>query len=190
MEGAIDALPAGFAEIDLLVNNASLARGLEPALFTWLDDGEAMVDTKMKGLLYMTRAVLPGMLDRAAETGTASILNMASMASSVKGFVNRTAYGATKAAVIGLTKAIAADFVGRGIRCNALCPGTVDTPSLRGRIAAAADPVQAEKDFIARQPMGRLATVEDIVPMVVYLLSDESRFVSGQAMLVDGGVTI
>ena len=92
--------------------------------------------------------------------------------------------------MIGLTKAIAADFVGRGIRCNALCPGTVDTPSLRGRIAAAADPAQAERDFIARQPMGRLATVGDITPMVVYLLSDESRFVSGQAMLVDGGVTI
>ena len=88
------------------------------------------------------------------------------------------------------TKAVAADFVKQGIRCNALCPGTVDTPSLRGRIASAADPVQAERDFIARQPMGRLATVEDIAPMVVYLLSDESRFVTGQAMLVDGGVTI
>ena len=115
---------------------------------------------------------------------------MASMASSIKGFPNRCAYGASKGAVIGLTKAIAADYVKAGLRCNALCPGTVDTPSLRGRIAAAADPVQAEKDFIARQPMGRLATVDDITPMVVYLLSDESRFVTGQAVLVDGGVTI
>lgn len=141
-------------------------------------------------MMRLTRAVLPGMLKRAEQTGTASILNMASMASSIKGFANRTAYGATKGAVIGLTKAIAADFVKQGIRCNALCPGTVDTPSLRGRIASAADPVQAEKDFIARQPMGRLATVDDITPMVVYLLSDESRFVSGQALLVDGGVTI
>lgn len=141
-------------------------------------------------MMQMTRAFLPGMLDRAREGGTASILNMASVASSVKGFVNRTAYGATKAAVIGMTKAIAADFVKDGIRCNALCPATVDTPSLRGRIAAAADPVQAEKDFIARQPMGRLASVEDIAPMVVYLLSDESRFVTGQAVLVDGGVMI
>ncbi|MFO1105951.1 MAG: SDR family oxidoreductase [Amaricoccus sp.] len=141
-------------------------------------------------MMRMIRACLPGMLDRAGGTGTASILNMASMASSIKGFVNRTAYGASKAAVIGLTKAVAADFVTRGLRCNALCPGTVDTPSLRGRIAAAADPVQAERDFIARQPMGRLATVDDITPMVVYLLSDESRFVSGQALLVDGGVTI
>lgn len=151
---------------------------------------ERSVALNVTSMVRLTRAVLPGMLERADETGTASILNMASMASSVKGFVNRTAYGATKAAVIGLTKAIAADFVGRGIRCNALCPGTVDTPSLRGRIAAAADPAQAERDFIARQPMGRLATVGDITPMVVYLLSDESRFVSGQAMLVDGGVTI
>ncbi|HQY43129.1 MAG TPA: SDR family oxidoreductase [Paracoccaceae bacterium] len=141
-------------------------------------------------MMQMTRAFLPGMLDRATEGGTASILNMASVASSVKGFVNRTAYGATKAAVIGMTKAIAADFVKDGIRCNALCPATVDTPSLRGRIAAAADPVQAEKDFIARQPMGRLASVEDITPMVAYLLSDESRFVTGQAVLVDGGVMI
>lgn len=141
-------------------------------------------------MMRLTRAVLPGMLKRAEQTGTASILNMASMASSIKGFANRTAYGATKGAVIGLTKAIAADFVKQGIRCNALCPGTVDTPSLRGRIASATDPVQAEKDFIARQPMGRLATVDDITPMVVYLLSDESRFVSGQALLVDGGVTI
>ena len=89
-----------------------------------------------------------------------------------------------------MAASIAADFVAQGIRCNALCPGTVDTPSLRGRIAAAADPVQAEKDFIARQPMGRLATVDDLTPMIVYLLSDASSFVTGQAMLVDGGVTI
>ncbi|MBP7240965.1 SDR family oxidoreductase [Amaricoccus sp.] len=141
-------------------------------------------------MMRLTRAVLPGMLARAAETGSASILNMSSMASSIKGFPNRCAYGASKAAVIGLTKAIAADYVRQGIRCNALCPGTVDTPSLRGRIAGAADPVQAEKDFIARQPMGRLATVDDMTGMVVYLLSDESRFITGQALLVDGGVTI
>ena len=141
-------------------------------------------------MMRLTRAVLPGMLARAAETGSAAILNMASMASSIKGFPNRCAYGASKAAVIGLTKAIAADYVRQNIRCNALCPGTVDTPSLRGRIAAAADPAQAEQDFIARQPMGRLATVDDMTPMVVYLLSDESRFVTGQALSVDGGVTI
>ncbi|MDO5605432.1 MAG: SDR family oxidoreductase [Paracoccus sp. (in: a-proteobacteria)] len=154
------------------------------------EDWSFAFDLNVTAMMRLTRACLPGMRERARQTGTASILNMASMASSIKGFVNRTAYGASKAAVIGLTKAIAADFVTEGIRCNALCPGTVDTPSLRGRIAAAADPVQAEKDFIARQPMGRLATVDDITPMVLYLLSDDSRFVTGQAMLVDGGVTI
>lgn len=153
-------------------------------------DWDFSFDLNVKSMLRTCRAFLPGMLERAQETGTASLLNMASMASSIKGFPNRTLYGATKAAVIGLTKAIAVDFVKTGLRCNALCPGTVDTPSLRGRIASAADPVQAEKDFIARQPMGRLATTDDITPMVVFLLSDESRFVTGQACLVDGGCTI
>lgn len=147
-------------------------------------------DLNVTAQMRMIRAFLPALLSRAGKTGAVSVVNMASMCSSVKGFVNRTTYGATKAAVIGLTKAVAADYVKQGLRCNAVCPGTVDTPSLRGRIAEAADPVQAEKDFIARQPMGRLATVEDIAPLVVYLLSDESRFMTGQAVLVDGGVTI
>ena len=187
--GAIAATAGRVGRLDGLFNCAGMVA--QGSLLDLTDeDWDRSVALNVTAMMRLTRAVLPGMLDRASETGTASILNMASMASSVKGFVNRTAYGATKAAVIGLTKAIAADFVGRGIRCNALCPGTVDTPSLRGRIAAAADPAQAERDFIARQPMGRLATVGDITPMVVYLLSDESRFVSGQAMLVDGGVTI
>lgn len=154
------------------------------------EDWELSMTLNVTSMVRLTRACLPGMLQRAEATGSASILNMASMASSIKGFVNRAAYGATKAAVIGLTKSIAADFVKQGIRCNALCPGTVDTPSLRGRIAAAADPLQAEKEFIARQPMGRLAVVGDLTPMVVYALSDESRFMTGQSILVDGGVTI
>ncbi len=154
------------------------------------DDWALSFDINVTSMVRMCRAFLPGMIERAKVVGSVPILNMASMASSIKGFPNRAAYGATKAAVIGLTKSIAADFVAQGIRCNALCPGTVDTPSLRGRIAAAADPVQAEKDFIARQPMGRLATVDDLTPMIVYLLSDASSFVTGQAMLVDGGVTI
>ncbi|MGB3178185.1 MAG: SDR family oxidoreductase [Albidovulum sp.] len=154
------------------------------------EDWARSFDLNVTSMVRMSRAFLPGMITRAEQTGSTTILNMASMASSIKGFVNRAAYGATKAAVIGLTKSIAADFVTQGIRCNALCPGTVDTPSLRGRIAAAADPVQAEKDFIARQPMGRLATVDDMTPMILYLLSDDSRYVTGQAFLVDGGVTI
>jgi len=155
------------------------------------EDWDRSFDINVKSMYRMTQAFLPGMLARASASGASvSIINMASMASSIKGFVNRCAYGATKAAVIGLTKSLAADYVRLGLRCNALCPGTVDTPSLRGRIAAAADPVQAEKDFIARQPVGRLATVDDITPLVVYLASDESQFVTGQALLVDGGVTI
>ena len=154
------------------------------------EDWNFSVELNITSIMRMTRAFLPGLLEQAKVSGGSSILNMASMASSIKGFPNRTAYGATKAAVIGLTKAVAADFVEQGIRCNALCPGTVDTPSLQERINNAADPVQAKKDFIARQPMGRLATVDDISSLVVYLLSDESRFVTGQAWLVDGGVTI
>jgi NAD(P)-dependent dehydrogenase (short-subunit alcohol dehydrogenase family) len=144
------------------------------------------MDLNVGSMHRVTRVFLPGML----AAGGGSIINMASMASSIKGFANRCVYGASKAAVIGLTKSIAADYVRQGIRCNAVCPGTVDTPSLRGRIAAAADPVQAERDFIARQPMGRLALVDDVTPLLVYLASDESAFVTGQAMLVDGGVTI
>lgn len=154
-------------------------------------DWDQSFELNVKSMFRMTRAFLPGMLAKAQTPGVSvSVINMASMASSVKGFTNRCAYGATKAAVIGLTKSLAADYVKQGLRANALCPGTVDTPSLRGRIASAADPVQAEKDFIARQPMGRLALVDDIAPMVVYLASDESRFVTGQTLLVDGGVTI
>lgn len=154
------------------------------------EDWEFSVNLNVTSMMRMCRAFLPGMIEQAKVTGSASVLNMASMASSIKGFPMRTAYGATKAAVIGLSKGIAADFVKQGIRCNTVCPGTVDTPSLRGRIDSAPDPVQAQKDFIARQPMGRLAEVNDITPMIVYLLSDESAFVTGQSLLVDGGVTI
>jgi 2-keto-3-deoxy-L-fuconate dehydrogenase len=189
-DAAVRALAAQLPALDGLFNCAGFVHEgtiLQCDEAAW----DFSFDLNVKGAYRVTRAFLPAMLDKLAATGgSASILNMASMASSVKGFPNRFAYGATKAAVIGMTKAIAADYVTRGLRCNALCPGTVDTPSLRGRIAAAADPAAAEKAFIARQPMGRLATVDDITPQVVYLLSDESRFVSGQAVLVDGGVTI
>ncbi|HUN92189.1 MAG TPA: SDR family oxidoreductase [Burkholderiaceae bacterium] len=182
---AIDAARAAAGPVDVLFNCAGMV-----ADGTVLDgdesDWDLSFELNVKSMYRTCRAFLPAMLER----GGGSIVNMASMASSIKGFPRRCAYGATKAAVIGLTKAIAADYVTRGIRCNAVCPGTVDTPSLRGRIAAAPDPVAAEKAFIARQPMGRLATVEDIVPVIVYLASDESKFVTGQALSVDGGVTI
>ena len=134
----------------------------------------------------MIRAVLPKMVAK----GGGSIINMASVCSSIKGLPNRFVYGASKAAVIGLTKSVAADFVGKGIRCNAICPGTVDTPSLKDRINAFADPVEARKAFIARQPMGRLAKPEEIAPFVVFLGSDESAFATGNAYNVDGGITI
>ena len=149
-------------------------------------DWDFSFDLNVKSMYRVTRAFLPGML--AQQKG--SIINMASIASSLRGLPNRLAYGTTKAAVLGFTKAIAADFVKQGIRCNAVCPGTVDTPSLQGRINAFADPVQARKDFIARQPMGRLATVDDITPLLIYLASDESSFATGVAFSVDGGMTI
>lgn len=187
---AVAALASSMPALDALFNCAGMvANGsvLECSEADW----DLSFDLNVKSMFRMTRAFLPGMLAKAAaEQVSVSIINMASMASSIKGFANRCAYGATKAAVIGLTKSLAADYVKAGLRANALCPGTVDTPSLRGRIASAADPVQAEKDFIARQPMGRLALVDDIAPMVVYLASDESRFMTGQTLLVDGGVTI
>ena len=134
----------------------------------------------------MIQAVLPKML----EQGGGSIINMASVCSSVKGLPNRFIYGASKAAVIGLTKSVAADFVAKGIRCNAICPGTVDTPSLQDRINSEADPVQARKNFVARQPMGRIAQAHEIAPIVVFLASDEAAFATGNAYMVDGGMTI
>lgn len=185
----IKALAARTAPLDVLFNCAGMVHN--GSVLECSDTDWAMsFDLNVTSMHSMIRAFLPGMLERAQQTQSASIINMASMASSIKGFPNRYAYGATKAAVIGLSKAIAADFVAKGLRCNTLCPGTVDTPSLRGRIAASPDPVAAEKNFIARQPIGRLATVDDITPMVVFLASDESRFVTGRNLLVDGGVTI
>jgi 2-keto-3-deoxy-L-fuconate dehydrogenase len=137
------------------------------------------------------QAAIPKMVEHFEKTGThASIINIASICGSIKGLPNRFVYGASKAAVIGLTKSIAADFVTKGIRCNAVCPGTVDTPSLQDRINAYPDPVEARKMFVARQPMGRLAQAEEIAPIVVFLASDESVFATGNAYCVDGGMTI
>jgi len=149
-------------------------------------DFDFSVNLNVRSMYLMIRAFLPGMLD----AGRGSIVNMSSVCSSLKGLPNRFIYGTTKAAVIGLTRQVAADFVGRGIRCNAICPGTIESPSLEERIAAAEDPEAARRDFIARQPMGRLGTPEEIAAMVVYLASDESAYTTGSVMVVDGGITI
>ena len=144
------------------------------------------LNLNVRAQFWSIQAALPKMLAQ----GGGSIINMASVCSSIKGLPNRFIYGTTKAAVIGLTKSVAADYVADGIRCNAICPGTVDTPSLQDRINANADPVAARQAFIARQPMGRLAQAHEIAPLVVFLASDESVFVTGQAYAADGGITI
>jgi 2-keto-3-deoxy-L-fuconate dehydrogenase len=149
-------------------------------------DWDFSFNLNVRSHYVVIRTFLPGML----AAGGGSIINVASVAGSIKGIANRFAYGASKAAVIGLTKSVAIDYVKQGIRCNALCPGTVDTPSLGDRINAFADPVQARKDFIARQPMGRLATAEELAELSVFLASDESVFMTGQAVIMDGGITI
>lgn len=148
-------------------------------------------DLNVTSMYRTIRAVLPGMLAR----GKGSIVNMASVASSVKGAPNRCAYGTTKAAVIGLTKSVAADFVSRGVRCNAVCPGTVQTPSLDGRIEQLSasfdgDVDKARAAFVARQPIGRLGTAEEIAALVVHLASDESSYTTGAAYVIDGGWSI
>jgi 2-keto-3-deoxy-L-fuconate dehydrogenase len=183
-DGAVARLAAAEPAIDVLFNCAGYVHG-----GTVLDctdaDWDLAFDLNVRSMFRTIRAWLPGMLER----GKGSIVNMASAASSVKGAANRFVYGTTKAAVIGLTKSIAADYVGRGIRCNAICPATVDTPSLHQRIASAGDPEAAHRAFLARQPMGRFATAEEIAALVLYLASDESGFTTGIAHVIDGGWT-
>ena len=142
-------------------------------------------ELNVKAQYRMIRAFLPGMLSN----GGGSIINMASVSSSVKGIVQRAVYGASKAAVIGLTKSVSADYLRDGVRCNCICPGTVQSPSLDDRINAFEDPIQARKDFIARQPLGRLGTAEEIAAIAVYLASDESAYTTGQPFIIDGGIT-
>ena len=154
-------------------------------------DWDFSFNLNVRAMYMATKCALPKMLGRFEKSGAgASIINMASIAGSIKGLPNRCAYGASKAAVVGLTKAVAADYVQKGIRCNAIAPGTVDTPSLHERIGAFADPEEARKMFIARQPMGRLAKPEEIAPLVVFLASDEAAFVTGNVYSCDGGMTI
>ena len=179
---AVHSLVAGLGPLDIVVNCAG-----------WVHDGTILdcdaaawdrsFDLNARAVFEVSRAALPGMLDR----GAGSIINIASIVSSEKGAPRRFAYGASKAAIIGMTKAGAADYVTKGIRCNAVCPGTVDSPSLRGRLAATGDFDTAHKAFVARQPMGRLGKPEEIAELVSYLAGDLSAFTTGQAFAVDGG---
>jgi 2-keto-3-deoxy-L-fuconate dehydrogenase len=179
---SIDGVLAAAGPLDVLCNCAGfVANG------TILDCNERdwafSLELNVTSMYRIIKRTLPGMLER----GAGSVINISSIASSIKGVPNRFAYGATKAAIIGLTKSVAADFVARGIRCNAICPGTVDTPSLHERLQATGDYDKAWEEFVARQPMGRLGAADEIAALAVYLASDESAFTTGQPHIVDGG---
>ena len=182
---AIDSMAAELPAPQILLNCAGFVHHgtvLECTDKEW----DFAFNLNVRSMYYTIAALLPRMI----EQGGGSIINIASVAGSIKGIANRFVYGASKAAVIGLTKSIAIDYVKHGIRCNAVCPGTIDTPSLGDRINAFADPVQARKDFIARQPMGRLGNAEEIADLCVYLASDDSVFMTGQTVIIDGGVSL
>lgn len=184
---AINALASGLPSVNVLFNCAGfVASG--SLLDSSDDDWELSLALNVTAMMRLTRALLPAMIKR----GGGSIINMASVASSLKGVPNRCAYGTTKAAVIGLTKSIAADFVTQGIRCNAICPGTVDSPSLRQRIRDQArqqgrPEAEVYAEFLARQPLGRLGTSEEIAALATYLAADESAYTTGTAQVIDGG---
>lgn len=183
-KSAIQKMISSMAAIDVLFNCAGFVHS-GTVLDATDEQWEAAFDLNVRSQFWTIQAALPDMLAKK----NASIINMASVVS-IKGLPNRFVYGASKAAVIGLTKSVAADYVTQGIRCNAICPGTVDTPSLADRINVYEDPVEARKSFIARQPMGRLAQAHEIAPLIVFLASDESAFVTGQSYGIDGGMTI
>lgn len=180
---AVETAVAEIGPVDVLFNCAGFVHG-----GTVLDmedaDLDFAIDLNVRAMIRTIRAVLPGMLER----GDGTIINMSSVAGSIKGVPNRFAYGVTKAAVVGLTKAVAADYVARGIRCNAICPGTVESPSLEGRMRAQGNYEEARAAFIARQPMGRLGTPEEIADLALYLAT--ATYTSGQAYCIDGGWTI
>jgi len=182
---AVNSLAAELPPLDVLCNVAGYVHH-GSILDCPEEDWDFSFDLNVKSMYRMIRAFLPAMLDAAG----GSIINMASVASSLRGLPNRCVYGASKAAVIGLTKSVAADYIQQGIRCNCICPGTIESPSLDERINAFADPVAARKAFIARQPIGRLGTAEEIAGMAVYLASDVAAYTTGTAMIVDGGVTL
>ncbi|XP_029452848.1 3-hydroxybutyrate dehydrogenase type 2 [Rhinatrema bivittatum] len=178
----IESLAKDIQKIDVLVNIAGFVHHgtiLECEEADW----DFTMNVNVRSMYLLIKAFLPKML----EQKSGNIINMSSVASSIKGVVNRCVYSTSKAAVIGLTKSVAADFIEQGIRCNCVCPGTVDTPSLRERIQARPNPEQAFKDFLARQKTGRLATAEEVAHLFVYLASDESAYVTGTECIIDGG---
>ncbi len=182
---AIQAAAARIGAVDVLFNCAGFVHQ-GTILEASEDEFDFGIDLNVKSMFRMTRAFLPAM----REVGGGSIINMASVSGSVKGIVARAIYGTSKAAVIGLTKSVAADYVGDGVRCNAIAPGTVESPSLEDRIASFDDPVVARAAFIARQPMGRLGRPEEIAAMAVYLASDDATYTTGQVFIVDGGIVM
>ena len=182
---SIEAAAGEIGPPDILFNCAGFVHH-GSVLSTGEDEWRASMTLNVDSMYRMIRAFLPGMIGR----GGGSIINMSSVASSIRGLPFRCVYGTTKAAVIGLTKSVAADYIRDGIRCNCICPGTVETPSLEDRIAAFDDPAQARRDFIARQPLGRLGTAEEIASLAVWLASDESTYATGTAFVVDGGVSL
>lgn len=182
-DDAVRDLVVRIGAVDVLFNCAGVVHG--GTILEMPDsDLDFAFDLNVRAMVRTIRAVLPGMLER----GEGCIINMSSVASSIKGVPNRFAYGTTKAAVLGLTKAIAADFVAQGIRCNAICPGTVQSPSLDQRLAATGDYDKARRDFIARQPMGRIGEAEEIAELALYLAG--ATYTTGQAICIDGGWTI
>lgn len=184
-DGAVQAFVEHTGAVDILFNCAGWVHQ-GSILDCSIEDWDRSFDLNVRAMFVMTKAMLPKMI----AAGGGVVLNMASVVGANKAVPNRLAYTASKAAVAGFTRALAADHVKQGIRVNCVCPGTVDTPSLGERIQAFADPVQARKDFIARQPMGRLATAEELAETFVYLVSDESSFMTGQAVFVDGGMSL
>ncbi|MGE0724888.1 MAG: SDR family oxidoreductase [Alphaproteobacteria bacterium] len=182
---AVRKAAAAVGRVDVLMNCAGWVHH-GTVVDTTEEDYDKSFALNVRSMFVVTKAFLPAML----AGGGGSIINIASVASSIRGVPFRFAYGASKAAIIGLTKSIAADYIRQGIRCNAICPGTTDTPSLGERISAFADPEQARKDFIARQPMGRLGRPEEIAALAVYLASDESTFTTGTAVVADGGMVM
>jgi 2-keto-3-deoxy-L-fuconate dehydrogenase len=182
LDAAAVAETVGRARADVLFNCAGYVHN-GTVLEATEEDWDFAFELNARAMFRTIRAALPGMLER----GRGSIINMSSAASSIMGAPNRCVYGTTKAAVIGLTKSVAKDYIQKGIRANAICPGTVDTPSLHDRLRATGDYEGAKKEFIARQKMGRLASAEEIAALVVYLASDESAFVTAQTFVIDGG---